>query len=120
MHLELGEDLPVGTISGLRLVMFLFVFGIFGRTVSRRFLTHLADFLGFLVASREADSLLLDVDAATLVETLQDAPYGVVVDGELMGNDVRLRVVLKVLINYINSFTNTDKLIVFVTSALSS
>jgi hypothetical protein len=80
VYLELRKDLPVGTISGLRLVMFLFVFRIFRRAVSRRFLTHLADFLGFLVASRETDSLLLDVDATTLVETLQNAPYGVVVD----------------------------------------
>ena len=80
MHLKLGKDLAVSTISGLRLVMFLFVFGDFRRAVSRRFLTHLADFLRFLGATSEPDSLFLDVDAATFVEALQNAANRVVVD----------------------------------------
>jgi len=119
IDLELRKDPPVGTISGFRLVMFLFLFGVFVRAVSCRFLTHLGELLGFLVAPGETDGLLLDVDPTTLVKTPQDASNSVVVDTQLMGNDVRLSVVLKVLVNYINSLTNTYKLIVFVASALS-
>ena len=80
MHLELRKDLAVRAISGLRLVMFLFVYRIFRRAVSCRFLTHLTDFLRFLGATSEPDCLFLDVDAATFVKALQNAANRVVVD----------------------------------------
>ena len=80
VYLELRKDLAVRAISGLRLVMFLFVYWIFRRAVSCRFLTHLADFLRFLGATSEPDCLFLDVDAATFVKALQNAANRVVVE----------------------------------------